>query len=45
METGYCFAHDKTYKLKQADDVCPLCLKELNETLSWRDSMDRGRND
>jgi hypothetical protein len=44
INKGYCFAHDIEYRLENTDDVCPKCLKELNQSLTWRDSMDRVRS-
>lgn len=33
---GYCFLHDRQYEILESDDVCPMCLKNKEQDLEWR---------
>lgn len=37
---GYCFLHDRTYKIVEPDDVCPECLAAKEQDLEWRTEND-----
>jgi hypothetical protein len=38
---GYCWLHDKEYKVIQGDEVCPQCLNNKEQDLKWRATEDR----
>ena len=36
MRKGYCWLHDREYRLDEPDAVCPQCLSAREKDLEWR---------